>query len=61
MTMLKSSSDRIELEINDTTDRVKSASFLDWHLEIHIQGLLKTNLYDERDDVSFPIVNFSFL
>ena len=45
----------IKLEIKDTTDTVKSASYLDWHLEIDNVGRLKTKLYDERDDISFPI------
>ena len=51
----------IELEIKDTTDTVKSASYLDLHLEIDNEGRLKTKLYDKRDDFSFPIVNFPFL
>ena len=50
----------IELEIKDTTDRVNSASYLDYHLEIDNEGRLKTKLYDKRDDFSFPIVNFPF-
>ena len=51
----------IELEIKDTTDTVKSASYIDLHLEIDNEGLLKTKLYDKRDDLSFPIANFPFL
>ena len=51
----------IELEIKDTTDTVKSASYLDLHLEIDNEGRLKTLFYDKRDDFSFPIVNFPFL
>lgn len=51
----------IELEITDTTDTIKSASYLDLHLEIDNKGWLKTKLYDKRDDFSFPIVNFPFL
>ena len=51
----------IELEIKDTTYTVKSASYLDLHLEIDNEGRLKTKLYDKRDDFSFPIVIFSFL
>ena len=50
----------IELEIKDTTDTVKSASYLDLHLEIDNEGRLITKLYDKRDDFSFPIVNFPF-
>ena len=51
----------IELEIKDTTDTIKSASYLDLHLKIDNEGRLKTKLYDKRDDSSFPIVNFPFL
>jgi hypothetical protein len=50
-----------ELEVKDTTDTQKSASYLDPHLEIDNGGSLKTNLYDKRDDFTFPIVNFSFI
>jgi len=49
-----------ELEVNDTTDSEKSASYLDLHLEIDNEGSLKTKLYDKRDDFNFPIVNFPF-
>ena len=48
----------IELEIKDTTDIDRSASYLDLHLEIDSEGLLRTKLYDERDDSNFSIVNF---
>ena len=50
-----------ELEIKDTTETARSASYLDLHLEIDSEGRLKTKLYDKRDDFSFPIVNFPFL
>ena len=50
----------IELEIKNTTDTVKFASYLNLHLEIDNEGRLKTKLYDKRDNVSFPIVNFPF-
>ena len=49
-----------EREVNDTTDSEKSASYLDFHLEIDNEGSLKTKLYDKRDDFNFPIVNFPF-
>ena len=52
---------RIELEIKDTTDIDRSASYLDLHLEIDSEGWLRTKLYDERDNFSFPIVNFPFI
>ena len=51
----------IELEIKDTTDTDRSASYLDLHLEIESQGRLKTKLYDKRDDFNCPIVNFPFI
>ena len=51
----------IELELNDTTNTVKSASYIDSHLEYDNEGRLKTKLYDKREDFSFPIVNFPFL
>jgi hypothetical protein len=47
----------IELEIKDTTDTDRSASYIDLHLEIDCEGRLKTRLYDKRDDFNFPIVN----
>ena len=52
-----------QLEIKDTTDTLKSASYLDLHLEIDTlsRGRFNTKLYDKRDDFDFPIVNFPFL
>ena len=38
----------IELEIKDTTDTVKSASYLDLHLEIDNEGRLKKNFTTKR-------------
>jgi hypothetical protein len=48
------------LEIKDTTDTDRSASYIDVHLEIDSEGQLRTKLYDKRDDFNFPIVNFPF-
>jgi hypothetical protein len=53
--------DHIELEIKDTTDTYRSASYLDLHLEIDSEGQLRTKLYDKRDDFNLPIVNFPFV
>ena len=54
--------DRIyPIEIKDTTDTDRSASYLDLHLEIDSVGRLRTKLYDKRDDFNFPIVNFPFI
>ena len=39
----------------------KSASYPDFHLEFDNGSSLKTKLYDKHDDVTFPIVNFSFI
>jgi len=51
----------IEIEIKDTTDTARSASYFDLHLEIDSNGRLRTKLYDKRDDFHFPIVNFPFI
>jgi hypothetical protein len=48
----------IELEIKDTTDTDRSASYLDLNLVIDIEGRLRTELYDKRDHFNFRIVNF---
>ena len=51
----------IELEIKNTTDTVRFASFLDLHLQIDREGRLRTKLYNKKDDFNFPIVNFPFI
>jgi hypothetical protein len=51
----------IEPEIKATTDTDRSASYLDLHLEIDSEWRLRTKLYDERDDINIPIVNFPFI
>ena len=51
----------IELEIKDTTDTDRSASCVDIHLEIDSEGRLRTKLYDQRDDLNFPVENFPFI
>ena len=50
-----------ELEVKDTTDTQKSASYLDLHLEIENGGRLKTTFYDKGEDCTFPIVHFLFI
>ena len=50
-----------ELEIKDTTDTNKSASYLDLNLEIDNNRNLVSKIYDKRDDFNFQIVNFPFL
>jgi len=51
----------IELEIKDTTDTARSASYLDLHLEIDSECRLRTKLNDKRDYFNFPIVNIPFI
>ena len=51
----------IELEIKDTTDTERSASYRDLHLENDSEGRLRTKLYYKCDDFNFPIVNFPFI
>jgi hypothetical protein len=50
-----------ELEIKGITDTDRSASYLDLHLEIDMEGRLRTKLYDKRDDFNVPVVNFLFI
>ena len=47
--------------MKDTTNTDRFASYLDIHLEIDNGELLKTKLYDKRDDFNFPIVNFRLI
>jgi hypothetical protein len=51
----------IKLEIMDTKDTDRPASYLDLHHEIDSEGRLRTKLYDKRDDFNFPIVNVPFI
>ena len=50
-----------ELEIKDTTESDKSASYLDILLNIDSNGRLTTSLYGKHDDFNCTIVNFPFL
>ena len=50
-----------ELEVKDTTDTQKSASYFDLPLEINNVGRIKTKLYHKRDDFIFPIVYSLFI
>ena len=45
----------IDLEIKDTTDTVRSASYLDIHLEIDNESRLRATLYDKGDVFNFPL------
>jgi len=51
----------IGLEIKDTTDTDRFASYLDLHLEIDSEWRLRTIIYDKRDDFNFLIVDFPFI
>jgi hypothetical protein len=47
-----------ELEINDTTDTGRYASYIDMHLKIDSEIWLRRQLYNKRDYFNFLIVNF---
>jgi len=51
----------IELEIKDTTDTDRSASYLDPHLEIDNKDRLRTKLHDIGDGFNFRIFNVPFI
>ena len=51
----------IDLEIKDITDTDIYAAYLDIHLEIDSDGRLRTKIYDKRDDLNLPVVNFPFI
>ena len=46
-----------QLEIKDNTDTVKSASYLDLHLEIVTRRRLITKPYDKLDDFDYPFLS----
>jgi hypothetical protein len=50
-----------ELEIKDTTESDKSASYLDILLNIDPNGRFTTTLYDKRDGFDFATVNFPLI
>ena len=45
-----------ELEIKDTTDTARAASYLDLHLDIDSERRLRMKLYDKRDDFNFSVL-----
>ena len=49
-----------ELQLNKANTSETEAPFLDLHLSIS-NGFVSSNIYDERDDFDFDIVNFPFL
>ena len=50
-----------ELELKDTTDTARSASYLDIHLENDIQIRLRIKPHYKIDDFNSPIVNCPFI
>ena len=42
-----------ELDLKDTTDIVKSTSYLETHFETNGNGKILNKLYDKRDELSF--------
>jgi len=50
----------IDLEIKDTTDTIRSASYLDLYLGIDSEDRLRTKLRQMRG-FQFPIINFPFI
>ena len=51
----------IELEIKDTTNTARSASFFDLCIKIDSDVRLRTKRCGKRDDFHFPIMNFPFI
>ena len=51
----------VELEIKDTTNTARYASYLDLHRVFDSEGLLRTKMYDKGYVFNFPIVNFPFI
>jgi hypothetical protein len=47
----------IELEITESTERARSSSYLDLHLESNSEGRLRTRHYHKGDVFNFPVVN----
>ena len=48
------------LEIKNTSDTARSASYFDLHFEIDSAGRIRTKHDDKRNDFNFHIVNFPF-
>lgn len=47
---------------NTICHRYTSAfSYIEWRLKIHNKNQLRTSIYDQIDDYSFPVLNFLFL
>jgi hypothetical protein len=51
----------IELEIKDTTNTARSASYFDLCIKIDSDVRLRTKRCGKRDDFHFPIMNFPFI
>jgi hypothetical protein len=57
--ILKKTNHCIYIEVKDTTDTQKSASYLFLHVEINNGVRLKTKHYDKRKAITYPKVNSS--
>jgi len=60
VSILKKTNHCIYIEVKDTTDTQRSASYLFLHVEID-NGGLKTKHYDKRNGITFPKVNSPFI
>ena len=61
VSILKKTNHCIYIEVKDTTDTEKSASYLFLHVEIDNEGRLKTKHYNKRDGITFQKVNSPFI
>ena len=59
--ILKKTNHCICIEVKDTTDTQKSASYLFLHVEINNGVRLKTKHYDKRKAITYPKVNTPFI
>ena len=50
-----------ELELKETTENNFGCSYLDIYFFRDDRNMIKSKLYDKRDDFNFPIVNYPFL
>ena len=49
------------LQLKDTTNTARSASYVDIHLDIDSERRLLTKHYVKRDGICFPIMNFPYI
>jgi hypothetical protein len=58
--MRSTKSPNLEL-LSERTNMKSKVCLFTLHLEIDSEGRLRTKLYDKRDDLNFPIMNFPFI